>query len=189
MNEPNANDLGEDEICEGLFGPDSDDDDGTDNAPDREGSVDGAAPGAETEMDQAVESTKREREDDEPGEESAKRQRQKEQLSALIAMKARLDNMNKVMQKPDVKKILEDLSKLPEFQMPRNLLSQIYEFTGSTEENKGFMLVFVDQNGAPQIMTQASSQILEMGLRKATEEYLVEYSEMIKPDIDRGEQE
>jgi hypothetical protein len=82
-----------------------------------------------------------------------------------------------------------DPEDLPEFQMPRNLLSQIYEFTGSTEENKGFMLVFVDQNGAPQIMTQASSQILEMGLRKATEEYLVEYSEMIKPDIDRGEQE
>lgn len=78
---------------------------------------------------------------------------------------------------------------LPEFQMPRNLLNQIYEFTGSSEENKGFMLVFVDQNGSPQIMTQACSQILEMGLRKATEDYLTEYSEMIKPDIDRGEQE
>lgn len=82
-----------------------------------------------------------------------------------------------------------DPEELPEFQMPRNLLTQIYEFTGSTEENKGFMLIFVDQNGSPQIMTQASSQILEMGLRKATEEYLVEYAEMIKPDIDRGEQE
>ena len=82
-----------------------------------------------------------------------------------------------------------DPEELPEFQMPRNLLTQIYEFTGSTEENKGFMLIFVDQNGSPQIMTQASSQILEMGLRKATEEYLVEDAEMIKPDIDRGEQE
>jgi hypothetical protein len=73
--------------------------------------------------------------------------------------------------------------------MPRNLLNQLYEFTGSSEENKGFMLVFVDQNGGPQIMTQACSQILEMGLRKATEEYLVEYSEIIKPDIDRGDQD
>ena len=70
---------------------------------------------------------------------------------------------------------------LPEFQMPRNLLNQLYEFTGSSEENKGFMLVFVDQNGGP--------QIIEMGLRKATEEYLVEYSEIIKPDIDRGDQD
>tara|TARA_Y100001938_G_C7956340_1_gene361913 strand:+ start:551 stop:817 length:267 start_codon:yes stop_codon:yes gene_type:complete len=78
---------------------------------------------------------------------------------------------------------------LPGFQMSRNLLEQIYEFTGSTEENKGFMLVFVDQNGSPQIITHACSQILEMGLRKAAEEYLVEYSEMTRPDIDRGDQE
>jgi len=76
---------------------------------------------------------------------------------------------------------------LPEFQMPRKILDQIFEFTGRTEENKGFMLAFVDQNGAPQIISHASSQIIEMGIRKAVEEYLVEYSEIIKPDIDPGE--
>ena len=35
-------------------------------------------------------------------------------------MKANLNSLNEVMQKPDVEKILEDLSNLPEFQMPKN---------------------------------------------------------------------
>ncbi|MBN86806.1 MAG: hypothetical protein CL885_04715 [Dehalococcoidia bacterium] len=76
---------------------------------------------------------------------------------------------------------------LPEFQMPRQMLDQIFEFTGSTEENKGFLLAFVDQSGAPQIITHASSQIIEMGIRKAVEEYIIQYTEMTKPDIDPGE--
>jgi hypothetical protein len=78
---------------------------------------------------------------------------------------------------------------LPEFQMPRNLLSQIYEFTGSTEENKGFILGFVDQNGSPQIISHACSQIIEMGIRKAVEDYLSEMGGIVLPGVGPEEQE
>jgi len=82
-----------------------------------------------------------------------------------------------------------DPGHIPEFKMPKQLLNQMYEFTGTTEENKGFYFVFVDQNCSPQIVSHACSPIVEMGLRKAMEEYLHEFSEIIKPDIDPGEQD
>ena len=63
---------------------------------------------------------KRERDGEEPDAESGKKRRQREQLSALITMQANLHSLNEVMQKPDVKKILEDLSNLPAFQMPKS---------------------------------------------------------------------
>lgn len=79
---------------------------------------------------------------------------------------------------------------LPEFSMPNNLLSKIYEFTGSSEENKGFILVFADQSGVPQVISQSCSAVIDMGLRKAAEDYLEEYALMSKPDIiDPGEQD
>ena len=37
---------------------------------------------------------------------------------------------------------------------------------------KGFMLAFVGQNGSPTIYTKTDTQIVEMGLRKAVEQYL-----------------
>jgi hypothetical protein len=82
-----------------------------------------------------------------------------------------------------------DPNELPEFQMPAKILDKIFEFTGSTEENKGFMLAYVDQHGVPQIITLASSMIIEMGIRKAVEDYITEYAEAVKPDIDTGEQD
>jgi hypothetical protein len=78
---------------------------------------------------------------------------------------------------------------LPDFRMPAKLLDQIYEFTGSTEENRGFLLVFSDQNGFAQVVSQSCSQIVDMGLRKAAEDYLEEYSVMTRPNIEPGEQE
>jgi hypothetical protein len=82
-----------------------------------------------------------------------------------------------------------DPGQLPEFRMPKQLLSKMYEFTGSAEDNKGFYFVYVDQSGSPQIISHSSSPIVEMGLRKAMEEYLNEYTELIRPDIDPGEQD
>lgn len=76
---------------------------------------------------------------------------------------------------------------LPEFSMPPNIINQIYEFSGSTEENKGIMITFTDQTGTPQIITQAASPVIEMGLRKAMEEYLEEISMVSRPDIGPGE--
>tara|TARA_B100002019_G_scaffold138108_1_gene119005 strand:- start:43153 stop:43410 length:258 start_codon:yes stop_codon:yes gene_type:complete len=76
---------------------------------------------------------------------------------------------------------------LPEFSMPANLMNQIYEFSGSSEENKGFILIFADQSGTPQIISQSCSAVIDMGLRKAAEDYLEECSMLTRPDINPGE--
>lgn len=66
--------------------------------------------------------------------------------------------------------------KLPEFSMPNSIIEKIYEFTGSSEENKGFVLFFVDQQGCPQVISSCKSPIIEMGLMKSAEEYLEQMS-------------
>tara|TARA_B110000495_G_C22483309_1_gene298386 strand:+ start:119 stop:376 length:258 start_codon:yes stop_codon:yes gene_type:complete len=80
-----------------------------------------------------------------------------------------------------------DPESLPGFIMPQNLMHQIYEFTGTSEENKGFLLCFVDQSGTPQIYSQACSPVIEMGLRKTIEDYIDEFNLVIKPDINSEE--
>ena len=71
---------------------------------------------------------------------------------------------------------------LPPFIMPESMVKQIYEFTGCTEEDKGFVLFFVDQNGCPQVLSSCSSPIIEMGLLKSAEEYLDHVSNASKTD-------
>ena len=70
---------------------------------------------------------------------------------------------------------------IPDFVLPDQLLDQLYEFSGNGEASKGFLLAFVGQNGSPTIYTKNDTQIIEMGLRKAVEQYL-EQSE--QTDID-----
>jgi|TARA_B110000305_G_C19316492_1_gene576716 hypothetical protein len=65
-----------------------------------------------------------------------------------------------------------DPENLSEFNFPESILSQIFEFTGSTGGDSGFILTHVNQMGTPSIITKASSPIVEMGLRKALEQYL-----------------
>ena len=74
-----------------------------------------------------------------------------------------------------------DPNNIPEFILPDKLLEQIYEFSGTGDSAKGFLLAFVGQNGSPAIYTKTDTQIVEMGLRKAVEQYL-EQSE--QTDID-----
>ncbi len=47
-------------------------------------------------------------------------QEKRQRLASLVAQAARLNSLNELLQKPDVKKILEDLEKLPEFKLPKN---------------------------------------------------------------------
>ena len=70
---------------------------------------------------------------------------------------------------------------IPDFVLPEKLLDQVYEFSGNGESSRGFLLAFVGQNGSPTIYTKTDTQIVEMGLRKAVEQYL-EQSE--QTDID-----
>ena len=80
-----------------------------------------------------------------------------------------------------------DPNSIPSFEMPRSLLDKIYDFSGAGEEGKSFMLFFVDQQGMPQVITQCSSGIVEMGIRKAAESYLLECEESSRPNINPGE--
>jgi len=83
-----------------------------------------------------------------------------------------------------------DPENLPSFQIPQDLLEKIYEFTGSgTDGSKGFLMAYVDQDGAPVIFCRAGSQIVEMGIRKALEKYLIEIENVDTPFDINGEQE
>ncbi len=53
----------------------------------------------------------------------------------------------------------------PSFVLPESFLNQLFEFSGSTEGNRGFMLAFVSQDGSPMVYTNADGRIIELGLR------------------------
>lgn len=74
---------------------------------------------------------------------------------------------------------------IPDFVLPERILDQIYDFSGAGDSAKGFLLAFVGQNGSPAIYTKTDTQIVEMGLRKAVEQYL-EQSEQIDIDSSIG---
>ena len=64
-----------------------------------------------------------------------------------------------------------DPDNLSKFNLPENIISQLFEFSGSNGGDSGFILSYVNQEGLPAIITKANSPIIEMGLRKALEEY------------------
>jgi hypothetical protein len=78
-----------------------------------------------------------------------------------------------------------DPEELPEFTMPAQMLEQLYSFTGNGEDTQGLIVAFVAQNGAPAIISRHSSSIVDMGLRKALEQYL-EDMEKSSSSIDLG---
>lgn len=71
---------------------------------------------------------------------------------------------------------------LPRFSLPHTFLEQLFEFSGSTDGNRGFVLAFVNQDGEPMIYTKADNQIVDLGLRKAMEKYLMELEESEFPN-------
>jgi hypothetical protein len=76
------------------------------------------------------------------------------------------------------------------FQMPQDLLDKLYEFTGNGHDSsKGFLLAYTDQNGAPLILCKAGSQIIEMGIRKSLEQYLIGLENVDSPFDINGDQE
>lgn len=71
---------------------------------------------------------------------------------------------------------------LPPFVLPKSFLEQIFDFSGSTDGNKGFVLAFVNHDGAPVVYTKSDNKIVEMGLRKALEKYIIEMEELEMPN-------
>lgn len=63
------------------------------------------------------------------------------------------------------------------FQIPKGFLEKLYEFTGNKEGNSGFILGYVDDDGKPLVISKSSNQIVDMGLRKALEKYLIQMEE------------
>ena len=81
------------------------------------------------------------------------------------------------------RKIMEDNEtidpeNLPNFHIPEKFLDQLYDFTGSPDAGRGFVLSYVDDGGRAMVFTKTSSQIVEMGLRKALEKYLAQIEDI-----------
>ena len=66
---------------------------------------------------------------------------------------------------------------LPNFVLPESFLKQLFDFSGSTDGNRGFILAFVNQDGSPMVYTKTDNEIIDMGLRKALEKYIIQAEE------------
>ena len=75
----------------------------------------------------------------------------------------------------------DDLDNFPSFALPSKLITQLYEFSGNTEGTRGFLLVHINQEGSPMIYFKADNQIIELGLRKALEQFVLDFEESDKP--------
>lgn len=78
--------------------------------------------------------------------------------------------------------------KFSHFNIPKKFFDKLYEFTGSDESNRGFILAYVPQDGDPIVYTKAAGSIIEMGLRKALEQFLMD-AENSGQNVDIGEVE
>lgn len=67
-----------------------------------------------------------------------------------------------------------DPENLEEFKIPDSILDEIYELTGESSSNRGLLLVCVGQDGRPFIYSRAENPVIELGLRKSLEQYLME---------------
>lgn len=61
--------------------------------------------------------------------------------------------------------------KFQKFELPESFLDQIYELTGGAENNKGYFLCFIDENGNCQIRHKYDSQASEFAINKLIEIY------------------
>ena len=82
-----------------------------------------------------------------------------------------------------------DPEKIKNFHIPENLLRKLYSMTGDSENNRGFILAYVAQDGKPMVFANSDTQIIEMGLRKALEEFLLDIGEKERTfEVDKDEE-
>ena len=60
------------------------------------------------------------------------------------------------------------------FVIPESFFNQLFELTGLADSHKGFILAYVTEHGAPLVLTKTDSQIIELGLQEALQQYLDE---------------
>tara|TARA_B100002019_G_scaffold105490_1_gene90666 strand:- start:1207 stop:1482 length:276 start_codon:yes stop_codon:yes gene_type:complete len=70
-----------------------------------------------------------------------------------------------------------DPEDITNFSVPESMLEQLYEFTGSSTNDRGFCLAYVSQGGQVLVIHKADTQIVDLGLRKALEKYLIDLEE------------
>jgi len=63
------------------------------------------------------------------------------------------------------------------FTLPESFLKRLYDFTGSSSKDRGFCLAYVNQVGQVMVMQKAESQIIDLGLRKGLEKFLIDMEE------------
>ncbi len=64
-----------------------------------------------------------------------------------------------------------------QFAIPESYLKRLYDFTGSSDKDRGFMLAYVNQEGQVMIIQKSESQIIDLGLRKGMEKFLIDMEE------------
>lgn len=79
------------------------------------------------------------------------------------------------------------MSKIKNKSIPENILDVIYEYTNDGQHG-GFILAYVGNNGTPEIVMKAGSQIVELGLRKYLQDLLDQLDSTIMPDFPTGEE-
>ncbi len=58
------------------------------------------------------------------------------------------------------------------FKIPENFLDKIFEFTGSDQSSRGFMLTYINSENSPVVYARLPNAMVEMSLTKAMEEFL-----------------
>jgi hypothetical protein len=65
------------------------------------------------------------------------------------------------------------ITKSEEIKIPPSILLKLYDATGTVSGgNKGFMLVYVNQDGVPAIVSKAENSCVRLAIQKALEIYL-----------------
>lgn len=59
--------------------------------------------------------------------------------------------------------------KFNKFEIPESYLDTLYEFSGSLDKNKGYILFYIDENGTTQVRQKFDSQATEFALTKVLE--------------------
>jgi len=49
---------------------------------------------------------------------------------------------------------------LGEFEIPKQFVEKLLEFTGSSSSNRGFILIYVNQNGSPAMKVMCDNETL-----------------------------